>query len=294
MQLATPLLTTYSCFGSSTWSATTAGSGQSVLSGVLAGFVFAGIVAVLGVHAKDPGREAARALKLLFCAFIGLAVASYLLADQAADINCLRSSSEEILAGGILGTFAIIMIVSLSWLIAAYDMHKHGVLRFLRHLLYVASAFVVLLLCTSSYSFLQADVHGGPPLVVVVWIYVAGGLFYGLGHPLTMRAARRFLAKAKLVRKSIGDSQRQAADAHRTQRDIVDLCAWVALSYLALAAIGDAFVLSTNDGAWEPPSAGLMYAMAWSSLVVPIAVLILATHALAPEPPSSDSPTGQT
>lgn len=35
------------CFGNIHWSATTAGSGQSVLAGVLAGFVFTGIVAVV-------------------------------------------------------------------------------------------------------------------------------------------------------------------------------------------------------------------------------------------------------
>ena len=287
MQLATPPLIPESCFGSSTWSATTAGSGQSVLSGVLAGFVFAGIVAVLGVRAKDPGREAARALKLMFCAFIGLAVAAYLLADQAADTNCLRASAEEILAGGILGTFAIIMIVSLSWLIAAYDMHTYGVLRFLRHLLYVASAFVVLLLCTSSYSFLQGDVHGGPSLAVVIWIYAAGGLLYGLGHPVNLRIARFLLANTRHVRRSVNGRQGLAADRHRTEHSIVDVCAWVALGYLTLAAIGDALVLSTNDSAWEPPSVAAMYAVAWSSLVVPIAVLILAMYALAPEPLSS-------
>jgi hypothetical protein len=31
-------------------------------------------------------------------------------------------SSEEALAGGILGTFVIIMIVSLIWLVVAYDL----------------------------------------------------------------------------------------------------------------------------------------------------------------------------
>ena len=151
-------------------------------------------------------------------------------------------------------------------------MHKHGVLQFLRHLLYVASAFVVLLLCTSSYSFLQGDLHGGPSLEVVIWIYVAGGLLYGLGHPVTFRTPRFLLGKTRHARKSVSGWQEVPADRHRTEPGIVDLCAWVALVYLALAAISDAYVLSTNDSAWQPPSAAAMYAVAWSSLVVPIAV----------------------
>jgi len=64
------------------------------------------------------------------------------------------------------------------------------------------------------------------------------------------------------------------------------------LGYLALAAIGDAFVRSTNDSAWEPPPADAMYVKpTWSSLVVPIAVLMLAINALAPEPPSGSGPS---
>lgn len=289
MQLAALAPIPGACFGDSSWSATTAGNGQSVLSGVLAGFVFAGIVAVLGVRATDPGKEAARALKLMFCAFIGLAVAAYLFADQAADGNCLRSSTEETLAGGILGTFAIIMIVSLTWLVAAYDMHKHGVLRFLRRLLYVAMSFVVLLLCTSSFSYLQADILHGPPLAVVVWIYVAGGLLYAIGLPITSRFAKFLLALRRHKRKSCSHRWDRAAEWLRVKFDDVGHCAWAALVYLGLAALGDASVLSMNDSAWEQPPSATVYAVAWSSLVAPLVVLILAMHALPPEPTSRDT-----
>jgi len=289
MQLAAQALPPYHCFGDSTWSATIAGNGQSVLSGVLAGFVFAGIVAVLGVRGTDPGKEAARALKLMLCAFIGLAVAAYLFADQAADGNCLRASSEETLAGGILGTFAIIMIVSLTWLVAAYGMHKDGVLRFLRRLLYVAMAFVALLLCTSSYSYLQADTVHGPPRAVVIWLYISGGLLYVLGHPVTLQFAKFLLALIRYRRQSDHHRRGQEADRDRGKRIAVSLCAWGALLYLAAAAISDAFVLSTNDSAWKHPPSEAIYVVAWASLVVPLAVLILAMHALAPERPSDNT-----
>lgn len=289
MQLTVLALSHGSCFGDVSWSVAIAGSNQSTMAGVLAGFVFSGIVAVLavratlGVRATGGGKEAANALKLMFCAFIGLTVAAYLFGDQAADGNCLRASSEEILAGGILATFAIIMIVSLTWLVAAYDMHQHGVLRFLRRLLYVAMAFVMLLLCTSSYSYLQADVFHGPPLAVVVWIYVAGGLLYAIGLPVTLQSARFLLALRGHERKPGYHRWDWVIEYFYGKFHILDFCAGAALVYLAAAAIGDALVISTNDSYWERPSSVIIYAVAWSFLVAPLIILILAMHALPTE-----------
>lgn len=286
MQLATPASSPYHCFGSPTWDVATAGGGQSVLSGVLAGFVFAGIVAVLGVQATRSGSEASNALKLMFSAFLGLAVAAYLFADQAADSNCLRASSEEVLAGGILGTFVIIMIVSLSWLVAAYQMQENGVLQFLRHLLYVTSLLVVVLLCTSSYSYLQADMPHGPSDKMTFLIYLTGILLYALGLT-AMWVVWPLLAKTRRTRMYAHRYRgKENSGGHHKKHSLVDFCNRMALFYLAVAGIGDAFVLSTNDSAWIPPPTDAIRAVAWSSLVVPVAVLILAMHALARESPS--------
>lgn len=222
----------------------------------------------------------------MFCAFLGLAVAAYLFADQAADTNCLRSSSEEVLAGSILGTFAVIMIVSLSWLVAAYEMQENGVLRFLRNLLYVTSALVVLLLCTSSYSYLQADLPGGPSHKMTLWIYLTGILLYVLGQA-AIWALRSLLGKARCVHISTGPyTEKEKVDQGHKKHSVVDFCTRAALFYLAVAAIGDAFVLSTNDSAWKPPPTDVICAAAWSSLVVPVAVLISAMEARAREPSS--------
>jgi hypothetical protein len=260
-----------SCFGNIHWSATTAASGQSVLAGVLAGFVFAGIVAVV-----SRGREAAPALKLLFCAFFGLAVAAYLLADQAADTYCLRASAEETLAGGILGTFSVIMIVSLSWLVVAYGLQGLGVLRFLRRLIYVASFFVALLLSTSSFTYLDESLPNSPSGRLGAGIYLAAVLLYVTSLPV-LSAVRslwsRLTGRAAADRCRSGD-----ADARR-----VNVCAWVTLVYLAIAAIGDAVVVSMTDSAWNQPPMPVVQLIAWSSLVLPLIVLVFAMRALAPE-----------
>jgi hypothetical protein len=273
-----------SCVGAFDWSVTDAASGQSTLAGVLAGFVFGGVVVVLSVRVASRTEEAAMALKLLFCAFLGLAVAAYLLADLAGDKNCLRATSEAALSGGILGTFAIIMMVSLTWLIVAYDRHAHGVLRFLRHLIYVASAFVTLLLCTSSFSYLQAEVPHGPPPGVSILIYLTGGILYLIALPASTPVAALLPARMRRIPATANPKLApKASGIHQAYRSSVDRCAWAALGYVAIAAIADALVLSLSDSVWNRPQVLVAYVVAWSSLLLPLTVLILALRALAPD-----------
>ena len=277
---------TGSCVGDLEWSATNAASSQSALAGVLAGFVFGGIVVVLSVRPASKREEAAIALKLLLCAFFGLAVAAYLLADQAGDTDCLRAGSEEILSGGILGTFAIVMIVSLTWLIVAYDVHAHGVLRFLRGLIYFASVFVVLLLCTSSFGYLQSTDPNGPSKLVVIFLYLAGTLVYPIA--VGVRLARRLRARVLRTRTSSNQSD-LSASIRQPNHGAASLCSWVALIYLAVAAIGDAFVVSSTDAVWARAQLTAEYVMAWSALALPLIVLIAALGALAPKQAKRDN-----
>lgn len=276
-----------SCSGVSEWSATAVASSQSALAGVLAGFVFGGIVVLLSVRASH-GEQSGRALKLLFCSFFGLTVVAYLFADQAGDKNCLRATSEESISGGILGTFAIIMIISLSWLVVAYDVQFDGVLQFLRHLIYFASAFVVLLLCTSSYSTLQAEIPHGPGTGAVVLIYLAGALVWLVALPKGSQAVDaltvRMLRSPWLVSSKFGA---EGSGVSRKKRDPVDRCARMTLAYLAVAAIADAVVLSTPDSLWGQPNIPFAYLLAWLSLLIPLSVLVLALRALAPGDASS-------
>jgi hypothetical protein len=288
---ARPALEPGSCVGNFDWSVTLAASGQSTLAGVLAGFVFGGIVVVLSVRVASRGEEAANALKLLFCAFFGLAVVAYLYTDETGDKICLRASSEAALSGGILGTFAIIMIVSLTWLIVAYNRHAHDVLRFLRHLVYVACAFVVVLLCTNSCSYLQSEVPNGSPPAVSILIYLVGGLLYLFAIPIGPRATRSLpMRLAGLSRPADQVSGVLAGNAHRDGPSPVDRCAWAALGYLTVAAIADAFVLSLSSAAWDLPRAPVAYTVAWSSLLLPLAILIAALRAMAPEQTASAAP----
>jgi hypothetical protein len=293
--LASAVVTPGACPTVLDWNATTAASGQSVLSGVLAGFVFGGIVVVLSTRREDKaGKEAGRALKLLLSAFFGLVVTAYLFADQAGDTTCLRAQSEEVLAGGLLGTFAIIMIVSLTWLVVAYGLYADGVLRFLRGLIYFASAFVVLLLCTSSYTYLDAVLPHGTSGGMIVGLFVTGGLIWLAAVPAGSRTVAWLAAWAGRWPALTNRGAGLTAGARRKVRGgPVDWCAWSALGYLAAASFADAFVLAVPASAWDHPVPPASYAVAWSSLVIPLAVLVLALRALASDA-ELDSAQGDT
>lgn len=180
------------------------------------------------------------------------------------------------MAGGILGTFSIIMIVSLSWLVVAYDLQGLEVLRFLRRLIYVASLFVAILLSTSSFTYLDESLPTGPSEQSVAGIYLFTVLLYVASLPV-LSAARslrsRLTGRVAVDRKSSGNDY-----ARR-----VDICAWVTLVYLAIAAVGDAVVVSMTDSAWNQPPTQVVQVIAWSSLLLPLIVLVFAMRALAPE-----------
>ena len=255
-----------------------AATGQYVLAGVMAGFVFGGVVVVLSTKDGRKPPETGRALKLLFSAFFGLAVTAYLFADQAADTNCLRAQSEEVLTGGLLGTFAIIMIVSLTWLIAAYDLHADGVLRFLRGMIYVASALVVFLLCTSSYTYLAIVRLHGTSNTVLAEMYGIGGLTWLVTVLAESRAPARLWA---LVKRRPQPTDPAAGSTLALRGHAVDWCAWVALGYLAVASFAVSYVLASSDSLWRRPNLPGVNAAAWFSLVMPLIVLVLASRALA-------------
>lgn len=271
------------CPGVTGWSPADAASSQSALAGVLAGFVFSGLVVVLTVRRANRDEEAASALKLLLCAFFGLGVTAYLLAEVAGDGNCLRSYTEEAIVGGMLGTFAIVMIVSLTWLVVAYDQHARGVLRFLRRLVHVATAFVVLLLCASSLTCLQAEVPQGPSIWASVMLFVVGGLFYIAATPVGVRGAKFLAARVGMYWLAQDSPDPAVANWLQKMRNPVTDCIWAALGYLGMASIADTFVLSGLDVAWARPKVFETYVVVWIALILSLGVLVLAMRAMAPE-----------
>jgi hypothetical protein len=168
-------------------------------------------------------------------------------------------------------------------LVAAYSFREDGVLRFLRHLIYVGAALVTLLLCTSSYSYLRAAAPDLPSSPVAVGVYAVGCALYALGLPVGSRPLAFMLAlRGRLHSEGDRHPDRETGARHDEFR-AVDVCAWAALGYLAVAATGGSLVIGTTDSAWDPRPVHLIYAIALSSVVAPIALLAFALHACAPE-----------
>jgi hypothetical protein len=269
-----------SCVGEHSWSTSTVGSDQSTLAGVLAGFVFGGIIVLLSVKSASRSEHSIKALKLLICAFFGLAVVADLLACEAADGNCLRTQSGETISEGMLGTFAIIMITALTWLVVAYDVHGQGVLRFLRHIGYFAYAFVAFQLCTSSSGYLGAEVPGGAPTAASVPLYAVGALLCLTAFPAGSRIVKLSAAWMESKWRQNTNRPRPAAESrHQIKRRQVDRCAWASLSYLAITALIN--LLTSADGNWSKPQVPVAYAVAFSSLLIPLILMILAMQAMA-------------
>jgi hypothetical protein len=221
------------------WNPIAAAASQSAIAAVLAGFVFAGIIVVLSVRAHSVQRESALALKLLLTAFFGLAVTAYFLADLAGEQTCARAETTEALAGGSLGTFSVITIAALTWLVVAYKRHEQ-VLGFLHALVYVASSFVTLLLCTSATSYINADLPHASQTLADVLIYTAGGLF--------LTGGALWLWWYSRTRR--GQKPHNPQHIATTSDTVVNYCVGTALAYLAVSSVATGVSASLPPRMW--------------------------------------------
>lgn len=251
---------------------------------MLGGFVFSGIVVILSTREKRQF-EAAQALKLLFAAFLGFAVTSYLLANDAGEQSCSRADSLLVVAGGPFGTFSVLMLVALTWLVAAYSDELDDVLRLLRILIYIASAFVVLLLCVSSQSFISAELgsHGQLSLSAVSKIiYGVGVLAIVAGVVVLMR--RKFAWWISRWRRWVFFLPRSLEHHSRSDTQLakrVDRCFYAAMYYLAIVGLGAGVVIGLPLDWYQPIHQPFVYFLGLAALLAPVPVFALGAHALA-------------
>ncbi|MFJ3199542.1 hypothetical protein [Streptomyces sp. NPDC086989] len=159
--------------GPGDWSAVGSASAMSAFCGIFAGFVFAGVVVVIG-EKNPPGGDghASRGLRLLLPCFFGLAAASYLYALASGELVCLRATTEQLFSGAILAADAVVVIAGLAWLLPAYQRNRHGEVHFFRGLVQFAAQFSVLMLIVSSIGFDNAVLrrHASPWSDAASWV----------------------------------------------------------------------------------------------------------------------------
>ena len=266
------------------WNPIAASSSEAAVAAVLGGFVFSGIVVILSTREKRQF-EAAQALKLLLAAFLGFAITAYLLANDAGEQTCSRADSLVVVAGGPFGTFSFLMLVALTWLVAAYRDELEDVLKLLRALIYVASAFVVLLLCVSSQSYVSAEIgpHGRLSLSAL------SDTIYGVGA-VAIIAAFVMLARRRLVwwmshwrrwAHYLSRSSERHFQSEEQFSQRVNRCFYAAMFYLAVVGLGAGIVIGLPRNWYMPIHQQFVYSIALAALLAPVPVFVLAARALA-------------
>lgn len=104
------------------WSPVAAATAQSQLAGVLAGFVFAGLILLLGQSKSGPARI--HTISLFTAGFLILGLDSFLFSlvsgETGEEASCPRVWSESLVASGLLGLGGVAVVGGINWLMSAY------------------------------------------------------------------------------------------------------------------------------------------------------------------------------
>ncbi|MFD5129528.1 hypothetical protein [Streptomyces olindensis] len=260
------------------WSAIASAESMSSFCGIMAGFVFAGLVTVIGQKSASGGDgHASRGLKLLLPCFVGLAMASYLYALTSGELVCTRAVTEQLFSGAILAAHALVVIVGLAWLLPAYDRNKNGEVRFFRGLIQFAAQFSMLMLMVSSDAYYNSMLHHR----VAGWATV---LVYGSGA--TLMAASLLLWRKRLPSTPTPPaplpSGVTAAGWPAYWRDEIILNRRVGIASRAavtvggLLAVAGGCVVGIGYDRWTSMSPWLVYTLGEISLVLPGLVIVTA------------------
>jgi hypothetical protein len=250
---------------SGNWSPISSSGPESTLSGVLAGFVFAGIVVVLSVRRPDrdmrgskDGNPRIYALQFLLAAFIIFTLDSYFSSVTSGELACNRAYAETVLSGGILGTAAVMLVASISWLIVAYSDPSDEIRIVLKAILVGIWTVIIGMLTLSAVdegeSLLPSNGHS---LVnVAPWVI---GIVASLCVILVAKHARR-----------IKDGQLRV---HVFRAVLASIAAAFLSGFFTAAASG-----FTAKWWYRPPSAAV-YVIVALSLLIPLGALLVSVTA---------------
>jgi len=243
----------------SSWSPIVAAGPQSALSGVLAGFVFTGIVVVLSTKPDSHGstierhKQRSYALQLFTSAFITLALDSYFTSITAGELSCNRANVESALSGGVLGIGAIMLLAGLGWLLVTYSERTEDLRTILIYVLGGVWALIIAMLAISAMDIGQAMLkHRGQGFVdIVPWAIAA---------LMTVAVIVRALASRRLSDGAIETAVRRAALA--------------ALAVGLLSALLTGIASATPTNWWSHPPSGVVDIVIVLSMAIPAIALI--------------------
>ncbi|MFE5406807.1 hypothetical protein ACFQ9Z_37060 [Streptomyces sp. NPDC056580] len=257
------------------WSAVGSAGAMSAFCGIMAGFVFAGIVVVIGERNPASGDgHASRGLRLLLPCFVGLATASYLYALTSGELVCNRAITEQLFSGAILAGDAVVVIVALAWLLPAYGRNTHGTVSFFRGLIQFAAQFSMLMVVVSASGFTNSVLHHrasgwSDALVWGSWVVVAAAVFYLWRKPLPSAPSSR-------PEEETPEQWRDDVVLDRRVR----IASWTTLYVGGVLAIAGGVAVGIPYGHWTVMPPWLVYGLGEASLLLPGAIIVTAVWAV--------------
>jgi hypothetical protein len=148
-----------------TWSPVAVAPSHSALAAVLAGFVFAGVVMILG-QARTAGYHP-RSLTLLISSFFVLTLDSFLFSVIGGERDCSRAWTEMMIGAGLLGIGTLGVFGGIAWLaLDRSDRYAHAS-RYITVLTRWIAAIIPMYLLITTLYYLD-DTYG--PELVPIWL----------------------------------------------------------------------------------------------------------------------------
>ena len=257
------------------WSAIASAGAMSAFCGIMAGFVLAGIIVVIG-EKSPPGGDghASRALRLLLPCFIGLASASYLYALTSGELVCNRAITEQLFSGAILAGDAVVVVVALAWLLPAYGRNNNDTVSFFRGLIQFAAQFATLMVIVSAFGFNNSLLHQHAAGWSNALVWSSGGLTSVVVLFLWWKPLPA--APSPLPSPQAAAQWRDEVLLNRRVR----VASWTTLCVGGLLAVASGVAVGVSYEHWTSLPPWLVYTLSEASLVLPGAMIASAVWAV--------------
>ncbi len=254
------------------WSVISAASTNSQLAGVLAGFLFAGILILFG----RPGPKNTQTLSLFASTFVLLTFDSYLyslVAGGSVDQICIRVWTEAMAASGMLAVGGVALIEGIAWLLSH---HADGVNdgevdrqrtidleRLSRFMLFGVMSAVMLLLGAFALDYLEIFFSRPVPvllgLIVSLSPVLVGG---GVAVILTLRRAARM--------RQVTEGGRAIASTRMLAVSVFAL-----LAYAIGGPVFSGALTVFPASSWDVPPVSIAILALVLELVIPVVIIVL-------------------
>lgn len=262
------------------WNAIASSSMDSQIAGVLAGFIFTGILLLLG----QGGLKNRQTLGLFCPAFIALAFDSHMfsvVSGKTSDPYCVRVWSGEMGAAGMLAVGAMAIVTGLSWLLASHfetatepGAQKSHTLpkginldRLVTLMAYGVGVTVTLFLASTTYDYVAISFPQKQPRTLT-WMVLLS--------PVFVFAACGGIAKISTWRARRKDAPRAMSTKSLT------VAAYGLGAYAVASPVFNGIIGELGTGWWKPTSSLVVYSSIGMGLFAPALLLIALVLAVAP------------